>query len=106
MCSLTLHGLTYLHSEVFVIHRDVKSANVQLDRGCLGRIGDFHIARYLNDNHSGITSTYMHTEHAIGTQVYMVPVYHRGGELSTKVDTDWVCGLLTGSRSEQLAPNV
>jgi interleukin-1 receptor-associated kinase 4 len=38
-------GLAYLHWEVRVIHRDVKSANVLLDRGCLGRIGDFGIAK-------------------------------------------------------------
>jgi serine/threonine protein kinase len=78
-------GLAYLHSEVRVIHRDVKSANVLLDRGCQGRIGDFGIARSLNDNHSGITSTHMHTEHVMGTQVYMAPEYIHG-ELSTKVD--------------------
>jgi serine/threonine protein kinase len=77
-------GLAYLHSEVRVIHLDVKSANVLLDRGCLGRIGDFGIARSLNDNHSGITSTHMHTEHVMGTQVYMAPEY-KNGELSTKV---------------------
>ena len=78
-------GLAYLHLEVRVIHRDVKSANVLLDRGCLGRIGDFGIARSLNDNHSGTTSTHMHTEHVMGTQVYMAPEY-KNGELSTKVD--------------------
>jgi serine/threonine protein kinase len=72
--------LAYLHSEVRVIHRDVKSANVLLDRGCLGRIGDFGIARSL-----GITYTHIHTEHVMGTQVYMAPEY-KNSELSTKVD--------------------
>jgi serine/threonine protein kinase len=28
----------------------------------------------------------MQTEHVMGTQVYMAPEYHRGGELSTKVN--------------------
>ena len=55
-------GLAYLHSEVRVIHRDVKSANVLLDRGCQGRIGDFGIAKSLNDNNAGITVTHMQTE--------------------------------------------
>ena len=79
-------GLAYLHSQLRVIHRDVKSANVLLDRGCHGRVGDFGIARSLRDNGGGITSTHMQTEHVMGTQVYMAPEYHRGGELSTKVD--------------------
>ena len=79
-------GLAYLHSEVRVIHRDVKSANVLLDRGCHGRVGDFGIAKSLKDNGGGITFTHLQTEHVMGTQVYMAPEYHRGGELSTKVD--------------------
>jgi serine/threonine protein kinase len=78
-------GLAYLHSEVRVIHRDVKSANVLLDQGCHGRIGDFGIARSLNDNNAGITDTHVQTEHVMGTQVYMAPEYIKG-ELSTKVD--------------------
>ena len=79
-------GLAYLHSEVRVIHRDVKSANVLLDRGCHGRVGDFGIARSLNDNHSGITATHMQTENVMGTQVYMAPEY-KNGKLSMKVDS-------------------
>jgi hypothetical protein len=63
-------GLAYLHSEVRVIHRDVKSANVLLDEGCRGRIGDFGIARSLEDNGGGITFTHVQTEHVMGTQVY------------------------------------
>ena len=61
-------GLSYLHSEVCVIHRDVKSANVLLDEGCRGRIGDFGIARSLNDKRAGVTSTHLHTEYVMGTQ--------------------------------------
>jgi len=78
-------GLAYLHSEVRVIHRDVKSANVLLDRGCRGRIGDFGIAKSLKDNHAGISATYIHTAHVLGTQVYMAPEYIKG-DLSMKVD--------------------
>jgi chitin elicitor receptor kinase 1 len=38
-------GLVYLHSEVCVIHRDVKSANVLLDRDYHDRVGDFGITK-------------------------------------------------------------
>jgi interleukin-1 receptor-associated kinase 4 len=79
-------GLAYLHSQVHVIHRDDNSANVLLDEGSRGRIGDFGIARSLNDKSAGITSTHMHTEHAMGTQVYMTPEYLKG-KLSIKVDS-------------------
>ncbi len=79
-------GLAYLHSEVRVIHFDVKSANVLLDRGCQDRIGDFGIAKSLNDNNAGIALTHIQTEHILGTQVYMASEY-KNGNLSTKVNT-------------------
>jgi interleukin-1 receptor-associated kinase 4 len=78
-------GLAYLHSEQRLIHRDVKSANVLLDEGCRGRVGDFGVARSLNDNSAGITVTQIQTEHVMGTQVYMAPEY-KNGNLSAKVD--------------------
>ena len=79
-------GLAYLHSEVRVIHRDVKSANVLLDRGCLGRTGDFGIAKSLNSNNAGITATQMqqttcciclNTEE-VGKLLALVPCRHWG----------------------------
>ena len=51
-----LRGLAYLHSQVRVIHRDVKSANVLIDKGCVGRIGDFGIARSARDA-CGVTAS-------------------------------------------------
>ena len=64
-----------MHSEVCVIHLDVKSANVLLDEGCRGRIGDFGFAKYLDNKNAGISATHMHTEHVMGKQVYMAPEY-------------------------------
>jgi serine/threonine protein kinase len=78
-------SLAYLHSEQRLFHHDVKSANVLLDEGCRGRVGDFGIARSLNDNSAGITVTQIQTEHVMGTQVYMAPEF-KNGNLSTKVD--------------------
>ena len=42
-------GLAHLHTHAKVVHRDVKSANVLLDRGLVGRIGDFGLARTVSD---------------------------------------------------------
>jgi interleukin-1 receptor-associated kinase 4 len=82
--SADARGLTFLHSPVPVIHRDVKSANMLLDRGYQGRISDFGFVEYHNDNYTGITSTHMQTEHVMGTQAYMEPECIRGN-LSMKV---------------------
>ena len=59
-------GLAFLHSEVGVIHRDVKSSNVLIDRGCVGRIGDFGIAKSVSSS-GGMTATHMQTQ-PIGTR--------------------------------------
>jgi serine/threonine protein kinase len=78
-------GLAYLHSELKVAHLDVKSGNVLLDRGLVGRIGDFGVCKAIKDNH-GATATHLHTENVAGTLVYMAPEY-KNGEASVKVDT-------------------
>ena len=61
-------GLTYLHSEVYVIHCDVKSTNVLLDEGYRGRVGVFVVTKSLNDKNAGITVTHVQIVHILGTQ--------------------------------------
>jgi serine/threonine protein kinase len=104
-------GLAYLHSVVRVMHRDVKSANVLLDHGCVGRIGDFGIAKCVKDHTNsaaGVTATHLQTQQIVGTPVYMAPEYLRG-ELSTKVDA-FAFGLvileaLTGTSTPMCIPH-
>eukprot|EP00736_Rhodelphis_marinus_P001012 Rmarinus@m.17370 len=105
-------GLTFLHSEADppVIHRDVKSANIMLDRGLVGKIGDFGLARVspeLLDTRSHVSTR------AFGTMGYIDPEYTESGIISAKSDV-WSFGvvlleLLTGKlpidRSEAV-PNL
>ena len=78
-------GLSYLHDVVKTWHLDVKSANVLIDAGCTGRIGDFGIARAARD-HCGATATHLQTGVPMGTTIYMSPEC-KNGELSYKVDS-------------------
>jgi serine/threonine protein kinase len=104
-------GLAYLHS-ARVIHRDVKSANVLLDHGCVGRIGDFGNAKCVKDHTNsaaGVTATHLQNQQIVGTPVYIAPEYLRGESMSTKVDA-FAFGLvileaLTGTSTPMCIPH-
>ncbi|GAA0147390.1 hypothetical protein LIER_07101 [Lithospermum erythrorhizon] len=75
-------GLLYLHEEweQVVIHRDVKSSNVLIDRDMNARLGDFGLAR-LHD-HGKLS----HTTHVVGTVGYIAPELTRVGKASSSSD--------------------
>ncbi|KAH6798344.1 Concanavalin A-like lectin protein kinase family protein [Perilla frutescens var. frutescens] len=75
-------GLLYLHEEweQVVIHRDVKSSNVLIDRDMSPRLGDFGLARLYDHGKNS------HTTKVVGTIGYIAPELIRTGKASTSSD--------------------
>lgn len=78
-------GINNLHSHKSgpIVHRDIKTANIFLDRNLEPKIGDFTLVHQLKSCHD--TATQDHHP-AIGTSAYMAPEVFRG-VISTKSDT-------------------
>nr|CAL36106.1 IRAK4-like protein [Suberites domuncula] len=89
MCRLsiatdTARGLAYLHTadkKNQLVHRDVKSANVLLDLSFRAKVGDFGLARPLEEDKDE-----RKTVRVVGTSGYIPPEYYRG-VITTKMDT-------------------
>jgi interleukin-1 receptor-associated kinase 4 len=87
MCRLsiacdTARGLAYLHTadrSQPLVHRDVKSANVLLDLSFRAKVGDFGLARNIQQAEE------TRTARVVGTSGYIPPEYYRG-VITTKMD--------------------
>ncbi|XP_071735927.1 probable serine/threonine-protein kinase At1g01540 [Rutidosis leptorrhynchoides] len=78
----TAKGLAYLHEglEPKVVHRDIKSSNILLDRQWNSKVSDFGLAKLLNSEISYVTTRVM------GTFGYVAPEYACTGMLNEKSD--------------------
>jgi interleukin-1 receptor-associated kinase 1 len=83
----TANGIQFLHNHDHsgkqLVHGDIKSANILLDKNMEPKIGDFGLAREVD----GGTSKYFVLSTIYGTQFYLPEDFLRSKKLSTKVDT-------------------
>lgn len=95
--------------KITVLHRDIKPANVFLDTNGNIKLGDFGLARVLNENEQ-------FAETVVGTPYYMSPEIIKGSKYNRKSDI-WSLGCLTyelcaltppftARRFEQLSKNI
>ncbi|CAL0313464.1 unnamed protein product [Lupinus luteus] len=78
----TAKGLTYLHEglEPKVVHRDIKSSNILIDKQWNSKVSDFGLAKLLGSDSSYITTRVM------GTFGYVAPEYASTGMLNERSD--------------------
>lgn len=91
-------ALELCHSQcaVTVLHRDIKPANVFLDSDNNVKLGDFGLAKIMNEK-DNFTKTF------VGTPLYMSPELVRNKKYNTKSDV-WALGCLIYELSALKAP--
>ncbi|XP_043699674.1 probable LRR receptor-like serine/threonine-protein kinase At1g07650 isoform X2 [Telopea speciosissima] len=82
ICIGIARGLAYLHEEsrLKIVHRDIKTSNVLLDKDLNARISDFGLAKLNEDDNTHISTR------VAGTIGYMAPEYAMRGYLTNKAD--------------------
>lgn len=92
-------GLAYLHHHCNprIIHRDVKAANVLLDENMQAVVGDFGLAKLVDNQNTHVTTVVR------GTMGHIAPEYLSTGKSSEKTDVFgygiMLLELVTGQRA-------
>ncbi|KAL2476621.1 putative LRR receptor-like serine/threonine-protein kinase [Abeliophyllum distichum] len=82
ICLGIARGLAYLHEEsrLRIVHRDIKTSNILLDKDLSAKISDFGLAKLNEDDNTHISTR------IAGTIGYMAPEYAMRGYLTDKAD--------------------
>ncbi|CAA7402423.1 unnamed protein product [Spirodela intermedia] len=82
ICIGIARGLAYLHEEsrLKIVHRDIKTTNVLLDKDLNAKISDFGLAKLDEEENTHISTR------IAGTMGYMAPEYAMRGYLTYKAD--------------------
>ncbi|KAM7133941.1 interleukin-1 receptor-associated kinase 1, partial [Macrochelys suwanniensis] len=86
----TARAIQFLHQDTpSLIHSDIKSSNILLDRGLHPRLGDFGLARAGRGRggSGGLSASLGRTHTVRGTLAYLPPEYVQSGALSPAIDT-------------------